>query len=384
MPRLSRNALSAAMVRSAGPGNYVDGNGLMLRVRKSGTRQWIQRLMIHGRRVDLGLGSADLVKLADARKVAADNRAIARTGGDPRRSRVPNFEKAEAICFAEKRDTWRSNSPAHNWRSAVDRYVLPKIGGMPVDKVGSAAVYEVLRPIALDGKHATVKVAGAAITAVLEWSRINEFRAEGSPVETVRRRLPKRAGGPKHHDAVHWSEVGTALARIDAGQCRPSTKRAMRFTALTAARQVEVRRATWEQFDLEDAVWVKPAEATKTAKSHRVPLSRQALDVLAEARKATRGALVFPGSRPGAMMGNSVMTQALRTAGIGASGHGFRSSFKDWARQHDVDELLSEFALAHVEGSATVAAYARDDLLEKRRPVMQRWADCIAERAAES
>ncbi len=109
-----------------------------------------------------------------------------------------------------------------------------------------------------------------------------------------------------------------------------------------------------------------------------MPLSRQALELLAEARKATRGALVFPGSRPGAMMSNSVMTQALRTSGIAASGHGFRSSFKDWARHHDVDELLSEFALAHVEGSAAVAAYARDDLLEKRRPVMQRWADCIA------
>ena len=378
MPRLSRNALSAAMVRSAGPGNYVDGNGLMLRVRKSGTRQWIQRLMIHGRRVDLGLGSADLVKLAEARKVAADNRAIARTGGDPRRSRVATFEKAEAICFAEKRDTWRSDSAALNWRSAVDRYVLPRIGGMPVDKVGSAAVYDVLRPIALAGKHATVKVAGAAITAVLEWARISEFRAEGSPVETVRRRLPKRAGGPKHHDAVHWSEVGGALARIDAGQCMPSTKRCIRFVTLTAARQVEARRATWDQFDLEAAVWVKPAEATKTAKSHRVPLSRQALEVLADARHGNRGALAFPGQRAGTMMGNSVMTQALRTSGIAASGHGFRSSFKDWARQHDVDELLSEFALAHVEGSATVAAYARDDLLEKRRSVMQRWADCIA------
>ena len=378
MPRLSRNALSAAMVRSAGPGNYVDGNGLMLRVRNSGSRQWVQRLTIHGRRVDLGLGSAELVKLADARKVAADNRAIARTGGDPRRVRVPTFEKAEAVCFAEKREVWSSPAPAQHWRSAMDRYVLPKLGAMPVDKVGSAAVYEVLRPIALAGKHATVKMAGTAITAVLEWARIAEFRAEGSPVETVRRRLPKRAGGPKHYDALHFSEVAGALARIDATNCAPSTKRAIRFTALTASRQVEVRRAAWEQFDLEGAVWVKPAEATKTAKSHRVPLSRQALAVLGEARKGNRGALVFPGTRPGAMMGNVVMTQALRNAGIAASGHGFRSSFKSWAREHDVDELLSEFALAHVEGSATVAAYARDDLLEKRRPVMQAWADCIS------
>ena len=139
-----------------------------------------------------------------------------------------------------------------------------------------------------------------------------------------------------------------------------------------------MRRAAWDQFDLEAAVWIKPSESMKTGKAHRVPLSAQALEMLREARRDVQGAgLVFPGSKPGRMVGDKVMTQALRASGIPASGHGFRSSFKDWARQHDVDELLSEFALAHVEGSATVAAYARDDLLEKRRPVMQRWADCI-------
>ena len=146
-------------------------------------------------------------------------------------------------------------------------------------------MYEVLRPIALAGKHATVKRVGTAITAVLEWARIAEFCAEGSPVETVRHRLPKRVGGPKHFQALHFSEVAGALARIDATNCGPSTKRAIRCTALTASRQVEVRRATWEQFDLEAATWVKPAEAAKTVKCHRVLLSRQALDVLAEARR---------------------------------------------------------------------------------------------------
>ncbi|MDE0442989.1 MAG: site-specific integrase [Gammaproteobacteria bacterium] len=174
--------------------------------------------------------------------------------------------------------------------------------------------------------------------------------------------------------------MAAALAQIDATNCAPSTKRAIRFTALTAARQIEVRRATWEQFDIEAAVWVKPSEPMKTGKAHRVPLSVQALDVLGEARADARGGgLAFPGSRPGAMLGDKVMTQALRKAGVAASGHGFRSSFKDWARHHDVDELLSELALAHVEGSATVAAYARDDLLDKRRPVMQLWADTCME-----
>ena len=106
----------------------------------------------------------------------------------------------------------------------------------------------------------------------------------------------------------------------------------MRFTALTAARQVAVRRTNRDQFDLDAAAWVKPAEATNTAKPHRCRLSRQGLDVRAEAPRATRGTLVFPGSRAGAMMGATVTMQALRTAGIVASGHGFRSSFKDWAR----------------------------------------------------
>ena len=159
----------------------------------------------------------------------------------------------------------------------------------------------------------------------------------------------------------------------------PSTKRAIRFTALTAARQIEVRRATWEQSDIHSAVWVKPAASMKAGKAHRVPLSVEALDVLREARDdCLGGRLVFAGSRPGAILRDKVMTQALRQAGIAASGHGFRLSFKDWARQHDVDELLSEFALAHVESSATVAGYARDDRLAKRRPVLQHWADAVA------
>ena len=378
MPRLCRNALSAAKVRSAGPGSYVDGNGLMLRVKATGARQWVQRLTIHGRRVDLGLGSVAVVSLADARRVAADNRAVARTGGDPRRARVPTFAQAEQACFAEKREVWRTGSPARSWRIAMDRHVLPKLGGTPVDQVGTAVVYEALRPLALAGKHATVKTAGSAITAVLDWARIQEHRKEGSPVETVRRSLPKRAAGPRHHAALRWSEVGSALDRIDATRCATATKRAIRFTALTASRQVEVRRATWDQFDLEAAVWTKPAESMKTGREHRVPLSRQALEVLADAREDVRGGgLAFPGARPGSMLGEKVMTQALRQAGIAASGHGFRSSFKGWAREHDVDEVLSEFALAHVEGSATVAAHARDDLLERRRPVMQAWADLV-------
>ena len=152
---------------------------------------------------------------------------------------------------------------------------------------------------------------------------------------------------------------------------------AIRFGVLTAARQAEVRRATWDEFDLEEAVWTVPEAHMKRYRPHRVPLSTGALAVLEEARGTNgQGDLAFPGSR-GRQLSRTAVGDALRKAKINATGHGFRSSFKDWARHEGVDELLSEFALAHVEGSKTVAAYARDDLLEKRRPVMQAWSDLV-------
>ena len=146
---------------------------------------------------------------------------------------------------------------------------------------------------------------------------------------------------------------------------------------LTAARQAEVRRATWDEFDLEAAVWTVPGAHMKRGRAHRVPLSTGALAVLDEARAMSQGdGLAFRGPG-GDELGKSTVPQGLARAEVGATAHGFRSSFKDWARHEGVDELLSEFALAHVEGSKTVAAYARDDLLEKRRPVMEAWSAYI-------
>ena len=172
--------------------------------------------------------------------------------------------------------------------------------------------------------------------------------------------------------------MGAALAAVDGHpRIKPAVQLAIKFIALTAARGVEVRRATWDEFDFDAAIWTVPAEHMKRAREHRVPLSTGALAVLEKARGRSAGKLAFP-SPKGTQMRGTMVADSLRAARIGTSAHGFRSSFKGWAREHDVDELLSEFALAHVEGSATVAAYARDDLLEKRRPVMQAWADCIS------
>ena len=216
---------------------------------------------------------------------------------------------------------------------------------------------------------------------MLEWAEVENLREPAGSgraiVETVMRSLPK-AAAVRHHRALHFSGVAEALSRLDAHpRVARAVQLAIRFGVLTAARQAEVRRATWDEFDVESAVWTVPESHMKRYRPHRVPLATGALAVLDEARGLNGGDdLAFGGPR-GEKLGPTAVGNALKKADINATGHGFRSSFKDWARHEGVDELLSEFALAHVEGSKTVAAYARDDLLEKRRPVMQAWSDYL-------
>ena len=255
---------------------------------------------------------------------------------------------------------------------------------MHVGAVATSDVKRVLRPLALAGKHATVRLVAGRIVAVLEWAEVENLREPAGSgraiVETVMRSLPK-AAAVRHHPALHFADVADALAKVDAHpRIARGLKLALRFGVLTAARQAEVRRATWDEFDVESTVWTVPEAHMKRHRPHRVPLSTGALAVLEDARATNgHGDLAFPGPG-GKKLGATALANALRKAEINGTAHGFRSSFKDWARHEGVDELLSEFALAHVEGSKTVAAYARDDLLEKRRPVMQAWSDLILRR----
>ena len=365
MPKLNHNALTAHMVRHAGPGSYVDGNGLMLRVRASGARSWVQRLMIHGRRVDIGLGSVHLVSLAEARRIAAENRAVARSGGDPRRARPITFAEAEARALAEKAEIWQEGSPSlRDWRACMAAYVLPQLGRIHVGAVATADIKRVLRPLALAGKHATARMTAGRVAAVLEWAEVENLREPAgsgrTAVETVMRSLPK-AAAVRNHRALHFSDVAAALARVD-GHPRIGrvVQLAIRFGVLTAARQADVRRAGWSEFDMGAAVWTVPAVQVKRGRARRVPLSTGALAVLGEARAMSRdGGLAFPGPG-GGELGKSTVPKALARAQVGATAHGFRSTFKDWARHEGVDDLPSEF-----------------DLLEKRRSVMQAWCDFV-------
>ena len=382
MPKLLNRALNAAQVQRYGPGEHADGNGLALRISTTGSRYWVQRLRVRHRPVNISLGSAACVSLGAARSLAADNRAIAMRGGDPRRARVPSFAEAEARCYTERLDEWRggaNSNTAKNWRSRMAVYVLPTLGDMPISTVGTSAVKDVLRPIALAGKHPLAIAVGGHIALVLRDAHLAEWRDGSTPVEVVIASLPKRRNNERHAPALHYADVGAALAVVDAGSSTRTLQLALRFIVLTAARQIEARRMTWDQVDLDAAVWTRPADGMKNGREHRVPLSAQALAVLRSARKLSRGALVFQGQR-GGMVGVTSVGQVLRSAGIPASGHGFRSSFRTWLQgQSDVPHHTAELCISHSGAfTATEQAYARSDLLEQRRPLMQAWADAIS------
>ena len=275
--------LSASFVRSAGVGRHADGNGLYLFVQPSGTRSWIQRLIIRGRRRELGLGSVALVSLAEAREKALANRKLAREGGDPlaekrRAQGVPSFAEAAARVLQQKQAGWRSSTHPRDWLSSLERYAFPRIGKMPVSEVTSADVLEILTPI-WHLKAVMARCVQQRMRAVLEWAVAMEFRLD-NPCDRVVPVLGTQHDVVQHMRALPHREVPAAIETIRASNARPVVKLAFEFLVLTAALSGEVRGAVWTEIDRDEGVWTIPATRMKAKREHRVPLCRLAMEIL--------------------------------------------------------------------------------------------------------
>ena len=246
--RHPNKALAAPFVRSAPPGRHADGNGLYLFVQPSGTRSWIQRLVVRGRRRELGLGSVRLVSLAEAREKALANCKLAREGGDPlaekrRAEGMPSFSEAAARVLEQKRAGWRSRSHAQTWLSGLERYAFPRIGKMSVSEVSSADVLEILTPI----WHVKPDMAGKLrqhMRAVLEWAVAMELRID-NPCDRVGPVLGPQHKVVEHMPALPHRKVPAAIRTVRASTGAPGVKLAFEFLVLTAARWGEVRWAEW-------------------------------------------------------------------------------------------------------------------------------------------
>ena len=378
--------LSATRVKALrDPGRYSDGDGLHLFISKKGNKSWVQRITVGGRRRDIGLGGYPSVSLAQARKRASDNRETIGNGRDPvadkRRPSTPSFSEAAHAVHEANKPRWRNGSHTRAWIQTLERHAFPKIGSKPIDTIGRTDVLAVLTPI-WSTRPETARRVRQRMRTIFRWAMANELVETNPAGEAIDGALPSMPKVKAHLRALPYQDVGSALSTVDASQTSPASKHCLKFLVLTAARSGEARGAAWDEIDIEGATWTIPGSRMKAGTEHRVPLSDQALEVLVLARELEDGSeLCFPSPlRPGRMLSDMTLTKVLRKADLAdrATVHGFRTSFKTWTmEQTDTPWAVGEAALAHQLGGSVEQAYARSDLFDRRRVLMQQWADYL-------
>ncbi len=377
--RQPEHVLSTAFVRTvAAAGRYCDGQGLYLDVQPSGSRSWVQRIAIRGRRRELGLGGFPLVSLKEARALAFANRKLARAGGDPlaekrRLKSMPTFAAAAEAVLAQMRPGWRNPKHGKDWLSSMARFAFPRLGKLPVSEVTSADVVETLRKVWHE-RPATARRVRQRISTVMEYVVAMDYR-DDNPCSRIGPVLGPQQDLVQHMRALPHRDVAATVGAVRSSGAAPAVKLAFEFLVLTAARSGEVRGARWAEIDTADHVWTVPATRTKAKREHRVPLCRRAEQVLDAARAISNGnALVFPSGR-GKRLNDMALSGLLKTLEVPAVPHGFRSTFRDWAAEEtNHPREVVEAALAHVVQNKVEAAYARSDLFERRRRLMDDWA----------
>jgi integrase len=374
--------LNAMQVKKlSSPGRYADGNCLYLTISESGSKSWLLRIVVRGRRRDMGLGSVDLVSLEEARDLARQYRRIARSGGDPLldrqalRGQLISFREAAVQVHELNVPSWGNDKHASQWLSSLEIHVFPIIGSMPVSQITSADVLKVLAPIWIE-KADTAKKIRQRLRMIIKWARAQGYFTGDDPVELAEQALPKVKASGAHFRSVSYDDLPEIIDRLHASSVSLATRLALEFLILTASRTTEVLEAHWSEIDLDKKLWVIPAERMKASRDHEVPLTERMIEILQTAAelKLDNG-LIFPSALNGKAMSNNTLRLALqKRLGVDATVHGMRSAFKDWAAETTTyPNEVSEMALAHSIGSKVEAAYRRGNLLTKRRQMMADW-----------
>ena len=389
MPRRGRhphNRLTDLMVRQATPGRHCDGQGLQLFVRPNGAKSWVQRIVIHGVRRDLGLGPYPVVTLSEARESALENRRTARSGGDPRTERATKTtpavrEVAEKVFEARSRN-WKSESTAKKWNRMFKNLVYPVIGDKPIGDVEVEEVHDILAP-EWKGPASTGYVLRQYLDHVFKWARAKKYRAD-NPAEEVKDLLTRVKKRRKHHPSLPYREIPAAAAAILATPKDPALKLTLLFLVLCVSRFSEAALARWDEINWEKRLWIIPEERMKGGREHVVPLSTQAIKVLELARALNRSRTFVFRTTAGRGIHNAAASRLLAPLElVDEKGkpiviHGLRTSFRGWAvKEEATHREICEAALAHVEPDKTVEAYIQTEYLEQRIPLMQRWGDYV-------
>ncbi|RVM82595.1 tyrosine-type recombinase/integrase [Sinorhizobium meliloti] len=391
----TRNALTVKSITASKAVKLRDGGGLWL-VTKGGGRYWIFSYTFAGMRREMGLGPLHTVGLADAREKAEEARAMVRRGLDPIAARkeeqadTPKLTTFGAyadafIDAAVKAGRWRGAKTEARWRNLLENHAKP-IRAKSLASIKTKDVIAVLNPI-WGSKQETAEKLREAIERVLDAAKVEGHRAGENPaawkgnLEHAMHK-PNQLATTSHHAAMPHVDLPAFMKKL--AEVGGVSARALEIAILTACRSGEVRGAVWSEVDLKAKVWTIPPVRMKSGKLHRVPLSDEAVRLFKKMKEQSINDLVFPGIRDKKPLSDMSLSKALTSAGGGAyTVHGFRSSFRDYSTEiaHAPREI-AEAALAHAVGDTVERSYARSDALERRRALMQAWADYLSSPSA--
>jgi len=398
MARKAKELSALEVGRLVTAGNHAIGGvtGLYLYVNDTQARSWVLRTMVGGKRRHMGLGGFPDVTLAQARDKARRARNEITQGIDPiaqrkaaisllraQQATEKTFQQAAEGYIEAHGETWKSPKHRMQWASTLLTYAYPFMGKLMVRDVAQEHVLNALEPI-WRTKNETASRLRGRIETVLDWATARKYRNGDNPARwkghlDMLLPAPGKIQKVEHHRALPIDGMAAFIA--DLRQREGTAAQALELTIYCASRSGEIRGAVWSEIDLNAGVWTIPAERMKAKKEHRVPLSRSALGILRAQPRFEDNELIFPAPR-GGLLSDMSLTTVMRRMAVDAVPHGFRSTFRDWARERtNYPRDLAEQALAHALDNKVEAAYRRGDALEKRRAMMQDWDDfCNASR----
>jgi len=364
------------------PGRHSVGDGLLFVVQPSGASSWLARVRAPGgKRRDIGLGRYPDVSLAEAREQSAKHRKVAREGVDPvARKRelarvMPTFAEACETAFAERASGFRNAKHGAQWIGTLRDFAFPTLGALPVDQVDVPAVVRTMKPLWLRVPETARRVL-QRIATVIAWAAAHGHRDHELPVRAIRMGLPPQPKKSGHHAAVAVEDAPAIWRKLGDGV--GAARQCLRLLILTGARSREARGTRWDELDLEKATWTVPADRMKAGAEHIVPLSKPALSLLRSIPRVDGAEYVFPGLKKGKPIVDAAVSKVMREAAPGMTVHGWRSTFRDWAAERtSVPGEVAEAALAHTIQNKVEAAYRRTKYLDKRRHLMDLWADYL-------
>jgi len=392
MPKIAKELTPLAINKIKERGWHAVGHvaGLGLKVSKTGARSWVMRIMIGGKRRELGLGSYPTTQLASARDRARSTRDQIFAGHDPSvakraaksalmaaKAKSVTFKKLAEQYIEQHESAWKNSKHAAQWVSTLETYAFPVCGNMVVSDITTPVVLKILEPI-WPSKTETASRLRGRIEAIIDYAIAKGLREGPNPARWkghLALTLPakRRVSPVVHHKSIPVEQMPPFFKSLK--EMDGTAARALEFLILTAARSGEVREMLWDEVDLKAKTWTVPAQRMKGGREHRVPLSNSAIGILENMKQQAKYKFVFEGNKLGKPLSDMSLTTVMRRMKIDAVPHGLRSSFRDWiAEETAFPNEVAEMALAHTVGNAVEAAYRRGDLFEKRRKMMDDWS----------